>query len=52
VARRLSLPGPNDDERRRTPVGAGEDDRPALFFEDQAWTFREFVAEAGRRGRL
>ena len=29
-----------------------EDDRPALFFEDQAWTFREFVAEAGRRGRF
>jgi fatty-acyl-CoA synthase len=30
----------------------GTDDRPALLFEDQTWTYRELVAEAGRRGQF
>jgi fatty-acyl-CoA synthase len=31
-------------------LGRADDNRPALFFEDRTWSFRELIGEARRRG--
>jgi fatty-acyl-CoA synthase len=33
-------------------LARADDDRPALFFGDQTWSFRQLINEAGRRGRF
>lgn len=33
-------------------LARAEDDRPALFFGDQAWSYRQLINEAKRRGRF
>jgi fatty-acyl-CoA synthase len=33
-------------------LARAEDDRPALFFGDQTWSFRQLINEAKRRGRF
>jgi len=48
----VSVPGFAADSVGALLLARAEDDNPALLFEDQRWTWREFVSEAAVRARM